>query len=1173
MIDLLTFRSRIGCFNNRGFGWGKGYSHEKRIASRISSSKSVHDFLHGSTETEQVWYMTCTFLSYFYGIFLLSIIAIFIDADFCFEYRDSAYIYSCCGFSIQGVKAYSDLSFLCISNIKIAYFYLVSNILLRNPQSFSFNFGHSSGKRSVRILKFIIASLMFLNFLMIGICNPSILNPGPNSLSVSYQNVQGLVPFSNLGKAQPQLDQTKILELNTHLNVKSPDILILNETWLNKSIKDSEIIRHRNYDVYRNDRSQVTHPADPNNPKKFRKFGGGVLIAVRSNIDASIKRISMRKGAEILAVELTIGTNKYIFCTVYRVGTLADINHESIIQSFKSMYNGRNLRKVFIIGDFNLSSITWPLQEENREGISRVDKLFLESFSELGLEQCILEPTHIKGKTLDLLLTNNVSLISDVKVNIFHPICKSDHYSVSFNIKVATKNKKQAKRKIYNFKKANWGQLNEDLRKVPWNALIDRTDPDGAWMNFKTIFFALVDKYIPKITIKNDFSAPWFDADCFAAYRSKERAHKKFKLDKNLPNELKRDSTRKNFKNICFEKMRDNLYNKDDPSLITKKFWAHVKSNSKSHRLPECMSLKGTFRNQPLDKANLFNNYFSDQFSDASNYDINIDWSNDGLFDINFDHIKIRHLLSAINSNKACGPDGIHGKILKHCAVSLAFPLSMLFKLSYNSGSLPRDWKVANVVPVYKKGSKDNIENYRPISLTSLVMKTFERILKEELLLRTAHLLDARQHGFLNNRSCTTNMVNFIDGVVLSINDTRTLSTDVVYFDFSKAFDSVNHDRILMKLKDMYGIDGRFLKFIKNYLQGREQSVVIENCVSTSQPVISGVPQGSILGPILFVLFINDLPAGLNPGTELALYADDTKIWRGISSDNDHRILQEDINYLNDWATLNKMKFHPMKCKVISIHSKPSPLAILPFVGFHYHLGESLLDYAENEKDLGVIVNTRLNFNDQQENLISKASQQFGLVKRTCNFVNDIRRRRVLYLTLIRSQFEHCSPIWRPCYETMLEKFENFQKKCIKWILSEEELSYRYGDTYIRKCKQVRILPLRLRFKLNDLILFHKIINGLVPISLPGYLEWFDGSSRLRNSHLDHMSLVSSIVPSKNGSKSIEKSFFYRTHSVWNSVPLEIRELGSVSLFKSKLESFLWDSILTREDYDPDVET
>ena len=1153
MIDMITFRIRAGCFNNRGYGWGKGSRSRERGFSRKSlSSDLIHEFIHRSNITEQVWYTTCTVVGYFYITLVLSILSLSLKTSHTPDYQ----YFTADAFNLKNLEL---LPIICACYIKIAYFCLLSNVFIRRSHKICF-YRHSK-KRVVRYLNFLIASILLLNFLLIGICNPSLLNPGPNSLSVSFQNVQGLIPFSQLGKSQPQLDHSKIFELNAHVNVKKPDVLILNETWLSKSIKDHEIIGHQNYDIFRNDRSQVTHPMDPNNPKKFRKFGGGVLIAVRSNIDAKVKRISMRKGAEILSVELSIGNSKYVFCTVYRVGTLADKNHDSIVQSIKALYQGRNLRKVFIVGDFNLNSVNWPLDERNSENIYRIDKLFLDSFAELGLQQCVMEPTHIKGKILDILLTNQRPLISDVRVNVFEPICKSDHHPLYFKVKIDIKDKKVTKRKVYNFKKANWVQLNRDLLNVPWNGLIDRMDPNLAWLNFKTVLFALVDKHIPKITIKNDFSTPWFDAECFSAYRAKERAHKKFKLDGTLANELKKNRSRSHFKRVCNEKMRDNLYNADDPALITKKFWAHVKSNSKSHRLPECMSLQGVYRNLPLDKANLFNSYFYDQFSEESNYEISIDWSNDQSFDINFCPSLIRNLLSAINSNKACGPDGIHGKILKNCAVGLAQPLSSLFQLSYNSGIIPWDWKFANVVPVHKKGSKENVENYRPISLTSLVMKTFERILKQELLIHTAHLLDGRQHGFLNHRSCTTNMVNFLDGVALSINDIKTLSTDVVYFDFSKAFDSVNHDRILMKLKEMYGIDGRFLKFIKNYLQGREQSVVIENCVSSSKPVLSGVPQGSILGPILFVLFINDLPSGLTSGTDIALYADDTKIWRSIIAESDHQILQNDINYLNDWAKLNKMNFHPQKCKVISVQNKPSPLAVLPFVGFHYHLGENLLEYADNEKDLGVIINSKLNFNEQCEFLLSKANQSFGLVKRTCNFVIDVKRRRVLYLTLVRSQFEHCSPIWRPCYDTVLEKFENFQKKCIKWVLSEEELSYGDWYTYVRKCKQVKILPLRLRFKVNDLILFYKVVHELVPISLPHYLTWFDGSSRLRSTHLDHLSLISTVIPSRNSSKSLDKSFFYRTHSLWNSIPLEIRESRSLTIFKSRLEKYLWESI------------
>ncbi len=330
----------------------------------------------------------------------------------------------------------------------------------------------------------------------------------------------------------------------------------------------------------------------------------------------------------------------------------------------------------------------------------------------------------------------------------------------------------------------------------------------------KTIIFNLVNKHIPTITIKGNFTSPWFDCESFAAYRRKERAHKHFKAYGGLLNELKRDTERTNFRNVCSAKMRDNLYNRDDPALITKKFWSHVKSHSKNSRLPECMYLNGRYRSQSLDKAELFNGFFFDQFTSASDYDISIDWSNDEDFEIDFDHRKIRRLLSNINTNKACGPDGIHGRILKNCAVSLAYPLSLIFRISYNTGCIPKDWKLAHVVPVHKKGCKRDIENYRPISLTSLVMKTFERIIKEELLAKTSHLLDSRQHGFLKSKSCTTNMVNFTDSVVLSINDCKTLSTDVIYFDFSKAFDSVHHDLILFKLKNFYNIDGMFLKLL-----------------------------------------------------------------------------------------------------------------------------------------------------------------------------------------------------------------------------------------------------------------------------------------------------------------------------------------------------------------------
>ena len=421
-------------------------------------------------------------------------------------------------------------------------------------------------------------------------------------------------------------------------------------------------------------------------------------------------------------------------------------------------------------------------------------------------------------------------------------------------------------------------------------------------------------------------------------------------------------------------------------------------------------------------------------------------------------------------------------------------------------------------------------------------MKIFERIIKEDLLLRTAHLLDKRQHGFLNNKSCTTNMIGFSDSIALSIDDCNVLSTDVIYFDFSKAFDSVNHDILLKKLKTLYGTDGRMLKFLMNYLSGRQQCVIIENIKSSSMNVLSGVPQGSILGPILFLLFINDLAEGIDSDTNLDLYADDTKIWRKIMSDEDFVKLQKDIDLLMLWSIKNKMHFHLGKCKVVSIKNRPSPMSMLPFMTFYYHLGDKIISFEEREIDLGVVINCNFSFNEQCEQVISKANQQYGILRRNCHFINDIKRKKILYLARVRSQFEHCAQIWRPTNKSMVTKFENVQKKCIKWILNEEEYSYNSSKLYNTKCKQVNLLPLLYRFDLNDLVLFHKIFHRLIPVSMPYYLSLFSGN-QLRTSHFDCLCFVSSILPSGNSTRALNKSFFYRTHSLWNTLPIEIRRI------------------------------
>ena len=690
-----------------------------------------------------------------------------------------------------------------------------------------------SKKRTGRVFGFTIIWVFLLNFLMFAIVNPSLLNPGPNHISVLYHNVQGLIPFCELGQIHPKIDQNKLFELQAHVYETKPGIVVLNETWLRSSISDNEIFPDNNYKVFRNDRSQWSHPRDPVNPDRFRKYGGGVLIAVRSDLDVVSKKVKISSGAEMIAVEL-ISPNgeKTVICSCYRVGTLGEPNRDKIITNLRSMLNRRKPPKLHVIGDFNLPNISW----DSLTSSVPFEQLFVDSFSDLGLKQCIDTPTHVKGNILDILLSNSESYINDVSVLDRYSVCKSDHFPVQFSVKTKINYKKASKRKCYNFKKARWDDLNYDLCHTNWQFL-SCCEVEHGWQCFKTCLFQLIDKHIPTVTVKSDSQPPWFDSEAFSAWRNKERLRSKFNRTKKVEDELKYSNSRREFKQLISKKMRDNMVDSDDTALITKKFWSYVKSTSKSTRIPESVNYEGQLRHNHKDQANLFNEFFFKQFSDPSMYDPDIDYSNDSNFDIDFDHRIVRKHLREVNSNKAQGPDGIHGKILKNCAVGLAYPLSLLFKLSYNTGHLPNEWKMANVVPVHKKGSKSNVENYRPISLTCLIMKIFERIVRQKLLDLTSQHLDPRQHGFLANKSCTTNMVGFCDTLALSLND--SIRSDVIYFDFAKAFDSVNHDLILWKLKHLYGVDGVLLKFIKCYLQGRSQRVVIGNSSSSVKAVLS----------------------------------------------------------------------------------------------------------------------------------------------------------------------------------------------------------------------------------------------------------------------------------------------------------------------------------------------
>ena len=338
-------------------------------------------------------------------------------------------------------------------------------------------------------------------------------------------------------------------------------------------------------------------------------------------------------------------------------------------------------------------------------------------------------------------------------------------------------------------------------------------------------------------------------------------------------------------------------------------------------------------------------------------------------------HEWVLKALMKTNITKSCGPDELHHRMLKELAVELAAPLTQLFNQSLFLGEVPEEWKMANVSPTFKKGSRKVAANYRPVSLISISCKIMEAAVRETILthLKRNSLLSTRQFVFLGGRSTILQLLTFLDKCVDAIS--RGNVTDVVYLDFQKAFDTVPHKRLMVKLQ-AYGISGVILNWINAFLDGRTQRVIVNGIASRKEVVLSGVPQGSVLGPLLFVLYINDLPDTLV--SHCMMFADDTKSFRDITDVVDMNMLQNDLHLMEKWSKTWLLQFHPGKCVVISVGIWWNIIQAYP-----YELLSTGLEHVLEEKDLGIIIDSELTFEAHIEAKLGTANQMLGLIRRS----------------------------------------------------------------------------------------------------------------------------------------------------------------------------------------------
>ena len=364
--------------------------------------------------------------------------------------------------------------------------------------------------------------ITIISMLLIVISNCSILNPGPDSISVYYQNIHGLLTFSSLGKDNPTLNLTKVIEFQSYLTVKCPDVILLNETWFKSNILSSEIFPCSGYTIFRLDRSPSSHLPDPIDPKEYKLNGGGVLIGIKNTLDMKPKVLKNEAKAEVLSVTLNYkGNKKLCFTTCYRVGTLGENNYTEISKHLQKLSLNKSIKHHIIVGDFNLDSVNW----ENCTSTSSVQSRFIEIFDNHCLTQLITQPTHYRGKILDIVLTDSPHIVSDICIGEHNEHVKSDHFSVNFkvNLKTSINRRKTIKGLRYNYKKANWGAMNRYLHNIDWHNQIDFCDIFTGWNNFKNILKFAYDQYIPTINVKDNRNLPWFDAEVHKLCIKKER--------------------------------------------------------------------------------------------------------------------------------------------------------------------------------------------------------------------------------------------------------------------------------------------------------------------------------------------------------------------------------------------------------------------------------------------------------------------------------------------------------------------------------------------------------------------------------------------------------------------------------------------------------------------------
>lgn len=874
-------------------------------------------------------------------------------------------------------------------------------------------------------------------------------NPGPDSTGVQKHSLKFV--STNINGLN---NRERRSELKASLSEYSDiSVVCLQETKVGENFLSSEL-ELGGYQIYRKD----------------RKLGGGGILTAVSNELQSSRRLDLEVDfCEMMWIEIEIDGRKLLVGNFYRPHKKQTVPIKVLQWALAKASSGKNT-KTFLFGDFNAPDACWKDVDTNvKRQISEGSRLLMSTLDDNCLTQLVKRPT--RGKNiLDLVCVSHPSLVDSIEIGAGI----SDHQLLVVKSSLAVRLGESSRKVVTMWKLANIEKLKGSIKQFSEDFCreFETRSLQANWELFKNTLIAEEQKNVPSKVIttfpKHKFKIP---RKLVQLIRKKRRIFRKASAANdpaywvefsNIRKEVKRELS-KNHK-LHLEQIGSSLESKP------KMFWGYLKKLRNDQVSIPDLKTGNIVHKSAVDKASTFNDFFRSVFTQESSPDIlpTFHHCNTYMQNVDIGEEGVLRLLKKLDVSKSAGYDGLSAKLLSVTADEICPMVTKIFEASLRTGELPEDWKMANIHPIFKKGSRSAPGNYRPVSLTSILCKQLEHIVSSQIhrYLDEFKLLSENQCGFRKGHSCEGQLISLLHSWSNPID--KGFEVDAILLDFSKAFDTVPHGRLIYKLEG-FGIDPQTLRWITAFLNHRRQRVRIDGHFSEWAPVTSGVPQGSVLGPLLFLLYINDISDGVN--SQIGLFADDCIVHRTILGQGDENALQNDLDSLQRWSDRWLLKFNVSKCNHLRFSA--SKKSVKP----NYKIAGGVIPKVSAATYLGVTLQENFKFSKHIENIVKKCNSILFLLRRNLKYAPK-KAKTVAYTALVRSRIEYASAAWCPHYKKDIDRCEAINNRGARFIQRNYS---RYASVTEMKLKH-NLTTLALRREHRTRQIFEKYVNQLVAI-------------------------------------------------------------------------------------------